>query len=202
MKHGPIAMVMIAALSAVALSLSMTGVAVAQLNNSTLFNNAPVNTSPPPAWTNPAVERQPQRPKIGLVKCDNTHGLACNAPFCLKVRTKAWDQLPSSLAGAPEVYIQFTRQVRDQHGQALPSYRFKVALEPGSDHERELRFQMDGGPLFLDTRLKAFLSYPASLGDASPDDTPFDIDLTQSRVTYQLTGDSCEKTSWFLPAWW
>lgn len=185
-------------------------------SNSSLFGSpiTPPVGSPNPWLPNSNPQPQPQRPEVRLVACSSTSGLACNAPFCLKVRTTAWDQLPSDLTETPEVYVQFTRQIRGQDGQPLPAnwhghnlrgYHFKVALAPGSNHEKSLWFQTDGGPLFFDKRFSAFLTYPDSLRDASPDDVPFDLALMDSRVTYPLTGESCENqnpSSWFLPNWW
>jgi len=195
-------MTAIAALGFVALSFATMDAAVAQSNNSSLFNNSLGNMPLPPAKLDLNIVPSQPRPKVGLVKCSNTGGLACNAPFCLKVRTKAWDQLPSGLTETPEVYIRFTRQIRSHDGQALPSNRFKVALPPGSHHEQSLWFKVDDGPLFFDTRVVASLTYPASLQNASPEDVPFDIDLTELKVAYPLTGDSCEKSNWYLPSWW
>jgi len=182
-------------------SVLMPGTSGAQsLDNNTSLYTAPGPVAAPMSSPNivPPVTPQPPRPKVRLGACPHSSGLACNASFCLKIHTTDWEQLPSDLTETPEVYVQFTRQIRDPDGQPLPASRFKVALAPGRNHARTLWFKMDGGPLFFDTRLIAHLTYPDALRNAAP----FDLALTNIKVRYPLTGESCETTRWFLPSYW
>ncbi len=141
-----------------------------------------------------------QRPTVGFEKCTDTYAIACKAPICLKVRTAGWDQFPPGMTEFPEVSIQFSRKIRAHDGQPMPGNRFKVALEPGRDHEETLWFQTDDGPLFL-----AFVDFTVRLkppysptGFVSPDALPFDIAPARSEVSYRMSGDACRSyNGWF-----
>ncbi len=155
-----------------------------------------------------------QRPSVQLEKCNGMkYSIGCNARLCLKVRTEEWEhfpksepaktadpgsivvrtegleQPPESVQDAPEVYIQFSRKIRDQEGQPLPFNRFKVSLDKGSDHDKTLWFQTDDGPLFL-----AFVDFTARLKKASLEDLPFDI--ASGEAVWRMSGDACRKWRW------
>ena len=205
MTRKPIVMTVIATLSIITVPFLTMSAAVAQNNNSSLFgpnSPSPYMSLPPVKIDRPVVQ---SRPTVELVKCTNTHDLACKAPFCLKVRTEKWDELPSDLIETPEVYIQFNRDIRDRNGQSLPSDRVKVTLAQGSDHQQDLWFQTDDGPFYVETsiRFTASLIYPDALKNTSPDNVPFDIKFP-NWVVHQMSGDACNRVSpsnWFVP-WW
>ncbi len=139
------------------------------------------------------------RPTVALEKCTDRYAIACQAPFCLRVRTTGWDTLPSDLTETPEVFVQFSRDIRDRNGQRLPANRTAVTLDPGRDHDRTLWFQTDDGPLFL-----AFVDFTAALATTAADDAPFDRAPAQSRVVYRMAGDACwvPTSGWWFGGGW
>ena len=140
-----------------------------------------------------------QRPIVRLEQCTPSLNLACNAPFCLTVRTEGWDQLPQDGGNTSNVSLKFSGPIRDQEGQPLPNRRFTVTLEHGTDHARTLCFQTDDGPLLFEyVGFLAYLTDPISLDQHSPDDRPFDI--AQNRVSHRISGDAC--LSYLQPGGW
>ncbi len=129
-----------------------------------------------------------QRPTVTLVGCQ-PWALGCKADFCVKVRTEAWDRFPPDTADSPEVYIQFSRKIRGQDDNPLPSWRSKVVLDTGINHDRTLWFRTDHGPLLL-----SFVDFAARLQYVEPSEDPnFDImPAPDSKATWRMQGDTCE----------
>ena len=143
-----------------------------------------------------------QRPTVSLERCEGTYNLGCKENFCVRVRTESWDQLPSSVEDNPEIYIQFSRKIRDQNGQPLQplqGWRSKVTLSKGTDHDKTLWFQTDDGPLFLKyVDFGAYLLYPEPPAKASPENLHFDLKPAPSnKLWFRMEGENCRIFSWW-----
>ncbi len=134
-----------------------------------------------------AEQEDTTRPTVTLTRCQ-PWALNCKTDFCVKISTEAWDLFPQDTKD-PEVFLQFSRKIRDQGDNPLPSWRSKLVLETGYNHNKTLWFKTDNGPLFL-----AFVDFTAKLQHVDPSVNPnFDIvPAPNSKTSWRMQGDACE----------
>ena len=61
--------------------------------------------------------------------------------FCVKAHTAEWGQFPQDVEDTPEVYVRFSRRIRDGNGESMERNRFKAILDLGRDHNETLWFR-------------------------------------------------------------
>ncbi len=147
-----------------------------------------------------------ERPAVFLEKCESGGSLGCNERFCVKVHTTGWDQFPQGVEDTPEVYVRFSRKIRDGNGESMERNRFKATLDRGRDHNETLWFMTDDGPLLL-----AYVDVSAYLQHAEPleEDPHFDIATDRDRkLLFRMEGDTCthyqgllQPTPWAVFPW-